>query len=142
STNYPQLEMEINVPKAKEAGIGISDILSTLQGYIGGFYATDFSRFGKQYKVFVQSEPDDRKDQSSLNSMFVRNGNGEMAPISEFVTLKRVYGPQTVNRFNLFNAVTVNGATAEGFSTGDAIAAIDKLAKETLPNNYEVAYSG
>ncbi|UGU17610.1 efflux RND transporter permease subunit [Sinomicrobium kalidii] len=142
STNYPQLEMDINVPKAKEAGIGISDILSTLQGYIGGYYATDFSRFGKQYKVYVQSEPKDRKDESSLNSMFVRNSEGEMAPISEFVSLKRVYGPQTVNRFNLFNSVTVNGSTAQGYSTGDAIAAIDQLAEETLPNNYEVAYSG
>ncbi|MBC9794488.1 efflux RND transporter permease subunit [Sinomicrobium weinanense] len=142
STNFPQLEMDINVPKAKEAGIGINDILSALQGYIGGFYATDFSRFGKQYKVFVQAEPKDRKDELSLNSMFVRNNNGEMAPISEFVTLKRVYGPQTVNRFNLFNSVTVNGATSPGYSTGDAIAAINQLAEETLPNNYEVAYSG
>ncbi|MCM5662073.1 efflux RND transporter permease subunit [Galbibacter mesophilus] len=142
STNFPQLEMDINIAKAKEAGISVSDIISTLQGYIGGFYAADFSRFGKQYRVFVQSEPEDRSEVSSLNSIYVRNNEGEMAPVSSFVTLKRVYGPQSVNRFNLFNAVTVNGSAAPGFSSGDAINTINQVAEETLPNNYEIAYSG
>ncbi|QLE01346.1 efflux RND transporter permease subunit [Galbibacter sp. BG1] len=142
NTNFPQLEMDINIAKAKEAGISVNDIISTLQGYIGGFYAADFSRFGKQYRVFVQSEPEDRSEISSLNSIYVRNADGEMAPVSSFVTLKRVYGPQSVNRFNLFNAVTINGSAAPGFSSGDAISTINKVAGETLPNNYEIAYSG
>lgn len=142
STNFPQLQMDINIPKAKEAGVAISSILSTLQGYIGGFYAADFSRFGKQYRVFVQAKPEDRTRQESLNSMFVRNEDGVMAPVSEFVTLTRVYGPQTVNRFNLFNSVSVNGSAAPGYSSGDAIAAVNEVAAEELPVNYEVAFSG
>ena len=142
STNFPQLQMDIDIPRAMEAGVSVQNILSTLQGYIGGFYAADFSRFGKQFRVFVQSEPDDRKDVASLNSMFVKNDKGGMAPVSSFVTLKRVYGPQTVNRFNLFNAVTVNGTAAPGYSSGDAIKAVEEVAKTDLPNNYEVAFSG
>ncbi len=142
STNFPQLQMDIDIPKAMEAGVSVRNILSTLQGYIGGFYAADFSRFGKQFRVFVQSQPDDRKDIASLNSMFVKNDKGEMAPVSSFVTLKRVYGPQTVNRFNLFNAVTVTGTAAPGFSSGDAIKAVQEVAKTDLPNNFEVAFSG
>lgn len=142
STNFPQLQMDIDIPKAKEAGVEISSILRTLQGYIGGLYAADFSRFGKQFRVFVQAEPEDRKDIASLNSMFVRNSKGEMAPVSEFVSLNRVYGPQTVSRFNLFNAVTINGSAAPGFSSGDAIEAVSQVAADNLPNNYEVAFSG
>lgn len=142
STNFPQLQMDINIPKAKEAGVPISSILSTLQGYIGGFYAADFSRFGKQYRVFVQAKPEDRDNQASLDRMLVRNSQGEMAPVSEFVTLTRVYGPQTVNRFNLFNAVTVNGAAAPGYSSGDAIRVVNEEARKQLPSNYEVAFSG
>ncbi len=142
STNFPQLQMDIDIPKAKEAGVEISSILRTMQGYIGGLYAADFSRFGKQFRVFIQAEPDDRKDAESLNSMFVRNNNGAMAPVSQFVSLERVYGPQTVSRFNLFNAVTVNGSAAQGFSSGDAINAVNSVAAETLPNNYDIAYSG
>ncbi|MEA1785673.1 efflux RND transporter permease subunit [Arenibacter sp. GZD96] len=142
STNFPQLEMEINIPKTKEAGVSVSSILATLQVYIGGFFATDFSRFGKQFRVVVQAEPSERKDAASLNSMFVKNNQGQMAPISEFVTLNRVYGPQTVNRFNLFNSVTINGAANPGYSSGDAINAVNEVAKSYLPNNYEVAFSG
>jgi HAE1 family hydrophobic/amphiphilic exporter-1 len=142
STDFPQLQLDINIPKAKEAGVAIGNILSTLQGYIGGFYATDFSRFGKQYRVFVQAKPEDRDRLSSLNSMFVRNEDGEMAPVSEFVTLTRVYGPQTVSRFNLFNSVSVNGSAAPGYSSGDAIEAVNEVAGEQLPNTYEVAFSG
>jgi len=142
STNFPQLKLDIDIPKAKEAGVSVSNILSTLQGYIGGFYATDFSKFGKQYRVFVQALPADRVDKSSLNSMYVKTNAGEMAPISQFVSLDRVYGPQTVSRFNLFNAVTINGSSSPGFSSGDAISAIDKLAEEKLPQDYDIAYSG
>lgn len=142
STNFPQLQMDIDIAKAKQTGISISDILKTLQGYIGGYYASDFSRFGKQYRVFVQALPEDRKDQQSLNSIFVKTPGGEMAPVSQFVSLKRVYGPQTVNRFNLFNSVTVNGTTAPGYSSGDAISAIQELAEKELPSDYDIAFSG
>lgn len=142
STNFPQLELDIDVARAKDAGITVNEILATLQGYIGGFYASDFTRFGKQYRVFVQALPEDRANVESLNSIYVKTGNGEMAPISQFVTLERVYGPQTVNRFNLFNSVTVNGSAAPGFSSGNAIDAIERVAADNLPNNYSVAYSG
>src|SRR5690606_14245677 len=99
STNFPQYELEVNVPKAKEAGVTVSSILSTLQGYIGGFYAADFSRFGKQYRVYIQSLPEDRRELADLDRIMVRNEEGQMAPVTEFVHLERIYGPQTVNRF-------------------------------------------
>ncbi|GAA4280389.1 efflux RND transporter permease subunit [Gaetbulibacter aestuarii] len=141
NTNYPQYEMEVNVPLAKEKGVPINSIFSTLQGYIGGVYASDFERFGKQFRVYIQSLPEDRTDPESLNSMYVRTGSGAMAPITQFVNLKRVYGPQSVTRFNLFNSTKITGATNPGFSTGDAIRVIDEEASK-LPNNYTVAYSG
>lgn len=142
STNFPQLSMDIDVPRAKEAGVSVSDIISTMQGYVGGFYAADFSRFGKQYRVFVQAEPENREKVSALNSMFVKNNQGEMAPVSQFVSLNRSYGPQTVSRFNLFNSVTLNGAAAAGYSSGDAIRAIQETAANNLPNNFDIAFSG
>ncbi|WP_048331387.1 efflux RND transporter permease subunit [Bizionia psychrotolerans] len=142
STNFPQLELSINVERAKEAGISTSAILSALQGYIGGNYVADFSRFGKQFRVFIQALPEDRVDEASLNSMMVKTPSGHMTPISQYVSFKRVYGPQTVNRFNLFNAVTVNGSATPGFSSGDAINTINELAEANLPEGYQVAYSG
>ncbi|MDO6759948.1 efflux RND transporter permease subunit [Tamlana sp. 2_MG-2023] len=141
NTKYPQYEMEINVPLAKEKGVPINSIFSTLQGYIGGIYASDFSRFGKQYRVYIQALPEDRANEDALNSMYVRTDSGEMAPITQFVQLKRVYGPQAVTRFNLFNSTNITGATNAGFSTGDAIRVIEEEAAK-LPSNYTVAYSG
>lgn len=142
NTNYPQYEIILNVPKAKEAGVSVSSIFSTLQGYIGGVYAADFARFGKQYRVYVQSLPEDRARAENLNSLFVRNASGEMAPITSFVQLKRVYGPQAVTRFNLFNSASVNGSAAPGFSTGDAIAAVQEVTEAALPANYSIDFSG
>ncbi|NRD24460.1 efflux RND transporter permease subunit [Winogradskyella litoriviva] len=141
NTSYPQYEMEVNVPLAKEKGVSVTSIFSTLQGYIGGIYASDFSRFGKQFRVYIQALPEDRADESALNSMYVRTDSGEMTPITQFVNLKRVYGPQSVTRFNLFNSTTITGATNEGFSTGDAIRVIEEEVAK-LPSNYTVAYSG
>jgi HAE1 family hydrophobic/amphiphilic exporter-1 len=141
TTNYPQYEIKLNVPRAKEAGVSISSIFSTLQGYLGGIYAADFSRFGKQYRVFVQALPEDRSSVASLNSLFVRNAAGQMAPITEFVELERVYGPQSVTRFNLFNSAGVNGAAAPGYSSGDAIAAVQQMTRN-LPANYSIGFSG
>lgn len=141
NTRYPQYEMEIDVPLAKRYGVTVSSIFSTMQGYIGGVYAADFARFGKQYRVYVQAEPDDRTDKESLNELYIKTGSGEMTPITQFVTLKRVYGPQSVTRFNLYNSAKISGASNPGFSTGDAIAVVNQeIAK--LPSNYEVAYSG
>ncbi len=142
NTHYPQYEIDLNVTKAKEAGVAISSIFQTMQGYIGGIYAADFARFGKQYRVFVQALPEDRANVNDLNALFVRNGEGRMAPLTEFVTLKRVYGPQSVTRFNLFNSAGVNGSAAPGYSSGDAIAAVQKLSQTALPANYSVDFSG
>jgi HAE1 family hydrophobic/amphiphilic exporter-1 len=141
NTKYPQYEMDINVPLAKEKGVPINSIFSTLQGYIGGVYASDFSRFGKQFRVYIQSLPEDRANVNDLNGMYVRTNSGEMAPITQFVNLTRVYGPQSVTRFNLFNSTAITGATNAGFSTGDAIRVIEEEAKN-LPKNYTIAYSG
>lgn len=141
STGYPQYELLVDVPRAKEAGLSVNAILQTMQGYIGGIYTADFSRFGKQYRVYVQALPDDRSSVDDLNSMYVRNDRGEMSPITEFVTLKRIYGPQSVTRFNLFNSSHITGASSPGYSTGDAINVIEQ-ARQSLPANYDVAYSG
>ena len=141
NTRYPQYELEIDVPLAKRYNVSISSIFSTLQGYIGGIYAADFARFGKQYRVYVQALPEDRTDASSLNELYIKTGSGEMAPITQFVDLKRVYGPQSVTRFNLYNSSKISGASNPGFSTGDALAVVNEEIKN-LPNNYDVAYSG
>lgn len=142
NTKFPQYEIELNVAKAKEAGVSVSSIFATLQGYIGGIYAANFSRFGKQYRVFVQALPQDRSTTDNLNSLFVRNSTGDMAPISEFVHLKRIYGPQAVTRFNLFNSASVNGAAAPGYSSGDAIRAVQEVSATALPANYTIDFSG
>ncbi|MDR9398704.1 MAG: efflux RND transporter permease subunit [Salibacter sp.] len=141
STEFPQYELSVDAALAKRAGVSIDDILNTLQGYYGGIYSTDFSKFGKPYKVYLQSLPEDRANKDALKQVFVRNGNGEMAPISSFVELKKIYGPQTINRFNLFNSVSIKGSSAPGYSSGDAIKAVEEVA-ESLPINFDVAFSG
>lgn len=141
STGYPQYEMDIDIARAKDAGVSVNSIFQALQGYIGSIYSADFSRFGKQYRVYVQALPNARGSAADLSSMFVRNAQGEMAPVTEFVKLNKTTGPQSVTRFNLFNSVHLTGASNPGFSTGDAIQAINEVS-ERLPANYEVAYSG
>ncbi len=142
SPNFPQYEIELNVPLIKKSGLTVSDVLGTMQGYYGGVYASNFNKFGKQYRVMYQSEPDFRNNPESLNKIMVRNSNGFMAPISQFVTLKKVFGPQSISRFNLFTAVKISGAPADGYSTGDAITAMEEVAKDTLPVGYGYEYSG
>jgi HAE1 family hydrophobic/amphiphilic exporter-1 len=142
NTNYPQYEIDLNITRAKAAGVPVSSIFSTLQGYIGSIYAADFARFGKQYRVFVQALPEDRATVDDLNSLFVRNLEGEMAPITEFVSLNRVYGPQSVTRFNLFNSANVSGSAAPGYSSGDAIAAVQEVSESALPTGFGVGFSG
>lgn len=141
STKYPQYKLDINVPLAKEYGVDVNTIFNTLQGYIGSIYAADFSRFGKQFRVYIQALPEDRAEKQDLSNLFVKTGSGDMAPITQFVSLERAFGPQSVNRFNLFNSTSITGALNDGFSTGDGIAAVEEVAT-TLPSNYSTAYSG
>ncbi|GGW53259.1 HAE1 family hydrophobic/amphiphilic exporter-1 [Winogradskyella epiphytica] len=141
STKYPQYRMDINVPLAKEYGVNINTIFNTMQGYIGSVYAADFSRFGKQYRVYIQAKPEDRKDRQDISNLYIKTGSGDMAPITQFVTLERDFGPQSVTRFNLFNSTSITGALNPGFSTGDGIAAVNEVAK-SLPSNYSTVYSG
>ncbi|MEC8683702.1 MAG: efflux RND transporter permease subunit [Bacteroidota bacterium] len=141
NTRYPQYQMDINVPLAKQTGVAISDIFSSLQGYIGGIYAADFSRFGKQYRVYIQAYPDYRADTDDLNSMYIRTSAGDMTPLSEYVSFERVYGPQAVTRFNLFNSTKVNVSMNPGYSSGDGISIVEAEAAK-LANNYDIAYSG
>src|SRR5690554_115140 len=142
NVDYPQYEINIDIPKAKEAGVNVNAILGALQGYIGSVYAADFTKYGKQYRVYVQALPEDRSSPEDLQQIFVRNAQNEMAPITQFITLDRVYGPQSVKRFNLFNAASVNGAAAPGYSTGDAIRAVQEVSQTALPQNYGIDYSG
>lgn len=139
STSFPQYEINLDVPKIKSAGLGVSQVLETIQGYVGGIYASDFSRFGKQYRVYLQSLPEDRAKIQDFDKIFIRNSSGSMAPITEFMSFERVYGPQFINRFNLFTSISVNGSVKQGFSSGDAITEINAL-KSTLPRGYSLGF--
>ena len=132
---FPQYMIDIDAAKAKKAGISPATILSTLQGYYGGMYVSNFNRFGKIYRVMMQAAPESRINTETLNSVKIRNG-AEMAPISNFVKLTRVYGPDLMNRFNMFTSISVTGTPNPGYSSGDAIAAIQRVAAETLPQGY------
>lgn len=140
--NFPQFKVNVNVAKVKEAGLAVDDILGTLQGYIGGIYSSNFNQFGKQYRVMYQAEPIFRTGPESLRYMLVRNKNGVMAPITEFINMERIYGPQAISRFNLFTSIAINGAPNAGYSTGDAIKAIGETAARVLPPGYGYEYSG
>ncbi len=138
---FPQYMIDIDAAKAKTAGISPSTILSTLQGYYGGMYVSNFNRFGKIYRVMMQAAPESRVDPETLSSIKIRNG-AEMAPISNFVKLTRVYGPDLMNRFNMFTSISVSGTPKPGYSSGDAIAAIERVATQTLPQGYGYEYAG
>lgn len=140
--SFPQYELEIDINKAKMAGTSPSALLTTLQGYYGGMYASNYNQFGKLYRVMVQSDFPYRANPESLNSIYVRLNSGEMAPISNFVSLKRVYGPENINRFNLFTSISISGALNPGYSTGDAIAVIQEVADQILPTGYSYEFSG
>ena len=138
---FPQYMVDIDVAKAKQAGISPKTILSTLQGYYGSMYVSNFNRFGKIYRVMMQAAPEARVSPETLNAIKIRNG-ADMAPISNFVSLERVYGPDLLDRFNMFSSISVNGSPNPGYSTGDAIAAIQRVAAQTLPTGYTYEYSG
>lgn len=138
----PQYMMEVDEIKAKQLGVSISELMQTMQIYYGSSFVSDFNRFGKYYRVMAQADIPYRADASSLEGIFVKNNLGEMVPASSLVTLKRVYGPETVTRNNLFNAVTINGQPKPGFSTGDAIKAIEETAKQVLPRGFAYEWTG
>jgi HAE1 family hydrophobic/amphiphilic exporter-1 len=142
NTGNPQYMLDINEEKAKQLGISISELLGTLQVYYGSSFASDFNRFGKFYRVIVQADVPFRADPSTLNNVFVKNNLGEMVPVNTVVSLQKVYGPETVTRNNLFNAVTINGITKPGYSSGDAIKALQEVAQDYLPRGYSYEWSG
>ena len=138
---FPQYMVNVDVAKTKQAGISPSVVLSTLQGYYGGMYVSNFNRFGKLYRVMMQADPSARISPETLNQVKVRVGN-EMSPITNFITLERVYGPDIISRFNLFTSISVSGTPNPGYSNGDAIKAIQEVAAQTLPMGYGYEFSG
>ncbi|TDH24165.1 efflux RND transporter permease subunit [Segetibacter sp. 3557_3] len=140
--NFPQFQINVNVARVKEAGLAVNDVLSTMQGYYGGVYASNFNQFGKQYRVMYQAEPSFRANPEGLNNVYIRNAAGTMAPITEFISLERVYGPQSISRFNLFTSIGINGSPKPGFSSGDAIGAVREVAAQVLPTGYGYEFSG
>lgn len=139
---YPQWTVQVDASKCKRAGITPDQVLATLSGYYGGQYVSNFNRFSKVYKVMIQADPKFRMDEASLDNAFVRMSNGEMAPLSQFVSLTRSYGAESLSRFNMFNSIAVNAMPAEGYSTGDAIRAVQETAAEALPKGYGYDFGG
>ncbi len=141
-TKFPQYLVEIDAARCKRNGVSPADVLNVLSGYIGGSYASNMNRFSKLYRVMVQASPEYRLDTESLDNMFVRNDAGEMSPVSQYLTLTRVYGAETLSHFNLFSAISVNGTPAPGYSSGQAIQAVHEVAAQTLPAGYGFEFSG
>ena len=141
-TSYPMYLVEVDAVQCKRNGISPSDVLSVLSGYVGGSYASNMNRFSKLYRVMLQAAPEFRLDTESLQNMFVRNSRGEMSPINQYLKLTRIYGPQSISRFNLFTAISVNGQAAEGYSSGQAIQAVRETAAKTLPAGYGYEFGG
>ena len=139
--NYPQYMISVDVAKCKQAGISPRVVLTTLQGYYGGLYASNFNAYGKLYRVMVQGSPETRMTEESLNNIYVRTGAG-MSPVKEFCNMERVYGPSNINRFNLFTAINVTATVANGYSSGEAIKAVEEVAAQMLPTGYTYDYSG
>ena len=141
-TRFPQYVIDIDAAQCKRAGISPRDVLSTLQGYFGGLYSSNFNRFGKIYRVIVQAEFSARANIESLNNIKVRNARGQMAPITQFMTLTPTEGPDNINRFNMFTSISINGNPADGYTSGQAIKAVEEVAKASLPVGYTYEYSG
>lgn len=140
--NYPQYLLEVDAVRCKRNGVSPTDVLDVLSGYIGGNYSSNMNRFSKLYRVMVQASPEFRLDTQALSNIFVRNDKGEMSPIGQYIKLTRVYGAQSLTRFNLFSAIQINGNAANGYSTGEAIEAIREVAAEVLPIGYTYEFGG
>jgi hydrophobe/amphiphile efflux-1 (HAE1) family protein len=141
-SRFPQYMVNVDAAQCKRMNVSPSDVLSVMSSYIGGNYASNINRFSKLYRVMVQASPEFRLNTQSLNNMYVRSSDGNMTPVSQFVTLKKVYGPENLTRFNLFSSILVNASTAEGHSSGEAIKAVERVAKQTLPSGYGYEFSG
>lgn len=140
--DFPQYDMEVDDVKAGQLGVSVRDVLQTMQAYFGSAQASDFNRFGRYYRVIVQADKEARNELASLDGIFVKNQTGEMVPIKTLVTLKRVYGPENASRYNLFNSIGVNAIQKPGYSSGDAIKAVEEVAAQTLPFGYGYEFSG
>ena len=140
--NFPQYQLGVNVAKCKDAGVLVSDVLNTMQVFYGSSYASNFNEFGQQYRVIMQADTNYRATPAGLNKIGIKTSTGTMAPINEFVSLKRIYGPESVTRFNLFSSISVNGSPNNGFSTGQSLTAIQEVATKILPEGYGFEYSG
>jgi HAE1 family hydrophobic/amphiphilic exporter-1 len=139
---YPQYELQVDNVKAADLGVSVKELMTVLQAYYGGQQASDFNRFGKYYRVVMQSETDDRPTPDSLNGIFVKSSSGQMVPVSSVISLKKVYGPDAVDHFNLFNAISVNAVVKPGFSTGQAIKAVDEVSRTSLPSGFTYDWKG
>ena len=139
--NYPQYMVDVDVAKAKQAGTSPAAILSVLQGYYGGMYASNFNAYGKLFRVMIQGTVESRMNEDGLTNIYVRTAGG-MAPVSEFCTLKRVYGPSNITRFNLFTSISISTTPADGYSSGQAIQAAEEVAEQVLPQGYGYEFSG
>ncbi len=140
--DYPQLEIDVDNLKAKQLGVNVRDLMMTVQAYYGSMQATDFNLFGKYYRVYVQADIPYRSEPSSLDGIFIKNKLGEMVPVNSMVQLKHVYGPQTINRYNMYNSIPVNASPKEGVSTGEAIKVVEALAAKKLPAGYSYEWTG
>ncbi|MGM9738032.1 MAG: efflux RND transporter permease subunit [Candidatus Cryptobacteroides sp.] len=141
-TKFPQYSVEVDAARCKKAGISPADVLDVISCYIGGNYASNINRFSKMYRVMIQARSEDRIDLNSLDNIYVRNSSGEMAPVSQYISLTKVYGPEILSRFNLFDAISVNASVADGYSSGEAIAAVKEVAGQTLPSGYGYEFGG
>ena len=142
NVNFPQYLVEVDAAKCQRAGTTADAVLSTLAGYYSGQYVSNFNRFNKLYRVMIQSSPEYRIDPESLDKIFTRVEGGEMAPLSQFIALTKVYGPESLARFNFYSAMGINGESAPGYSSGDAIRAIREVAAESLPRGYSFEFAG
>jgi hydrophobic/amphiphilic exporter-1 (mainly G- bacteria), HAE1 family len=140
--DFPQYEIVVDAVKAKQLGVSVSDLMMTIQTYYGSNQANDFNRFGKYYRVMVQATPESRNNTGSLEGIFVKNDQGQMVPVNSIITLKKMYGPEMMNRYNLFNSIAINAMPKPGYSTGDAIKAVEKLAAAKLPAGYSYEWTG
>ena len=139
---FPQYRIDIDAAKAQQAGLSTTSIISALQGYYGSMYVSNFNRFGKIYRVMMQANPEARISPETLRNIKVRGTTGQMASLENFVTLTKVYGPDLMTRFNLFQSIAVTGNPAPGYSSGQALAAIERVAQQTLPTGFGYEYSG
>ena len=140
--NFPQYLLDVNVAKCKDAGVSVTDVLNAMQVFYGSYYVSNFNEFGQQYQVIIQADANYRATPAGLNMVSVKTSKGTMASINEFISLKRIYGPESVTRFNLFSSISVNGSPKEGYTTGQSLVAIQAVAAQTLPAGYGYEYSG